>query len=232
MDNPKFIFFADECTDQESLEAADINSRMYQYRFEPELLECVKRIVPMLIARGYRILRQSRGAHGILLSKPEFCKAAYIGTFLNTFTYKKPVKWYYNKWTTSEKYIAIGEVGRHNGTVKNSSLRLCVYGHRAAAPKYYTSEQNEYDERGRIIGKYMNDWVSTNESDALGCQIRKFKPTVSDKVLTKILDAAEAWMDSYTITDPSCFEKDCNDYPKDTTEEYEAYKKKEEEQTK
>ena len=231
MNNPKFIFFADECTDQESMEAANINSRMYQCRFQPELLECVKRIVPMLIARGYRILRQSKGAYGILLSKPEFCKAAYIGTFLNTFTYKKPVEWYYNKWTTSEKYISIEEVGRHNGTAKNSSLRLCVYGHRAAAPTYYTSEQNKYDEKGQIIGKYMNDWVSINESDALSDQIRKFKPTVSDKVLTKILDAAEVWLNSYTITDPSCFEKNCNDYPKDTTEEYEAFRKKEQEQT-
>ena len=58
-----------------------------------------------------------------------------------------------------------------------------------------------------------------------GEEIRKFKPTVSDKVLKKIVDKAEEVINAVELFDPSVFEVDAKDYHESTEEEWKAWRK-------
>lgn len=61
-----------------------------------------------------------------------------------------------------------------------------------------------------------------------GEEIRKFRPTVSDKVLKNILDKAEEVINTVELFDPSMFEVDAKDYHKSTENEWKAWKEEKE----
>jgi hypothetical protein len=54
-------------------------------------------------------------------------------------------------------------------------------------------------------------------------EIRKFKPTVSDKVLKNILDKAEEVFNSVELFDPSIFEMDAKDFHESTEDAWKAW---------
>lgn len=206
MNIPKYKFFQSELKDWEIGRYS--NGKEVTPTFStPEVKDGIDRITKELEARGYKRMRNTSGSC-ISFSKPEYCMSAYIGTFLNTFTSKHSVQLYADHFSTSYKYISVSEVFRHNGTNSNVSIRISVCCKNAKnPPSYHINHDGEtfvFEGNGMIDEK----------------EIRKFKPNVSDKVLTNILDKAEEIIEKVQINDPSIWEKDPKDYPKSTEKEY------------
>jgi hypothetical protein len=225
MANPKHKFFRHELTEIE----VPRYSNGKEIAFEPstpELKEGAEKIIKALEARGF--LRMSgSNPRSVSFSKPEFCKAAYVGTFVNPFSFRDKVWHWSNYFAISQVFITLSEVYKHNGTAANASFRLSVnWSETKEKPKYVTSRWN-----GGTAGK-LNDYgveiPSTYETVHIGgClvkgeEIRKFKPTVSDKVLKNILDKAEAVFNGVEVFDPSIFEVDAKDYHESTHEAWKA----------
>ena len=76
--NPKYRFFRDELENDDVLRYANGKEVTFEPS-TPELKEGVKRIVKELEARGFR-RTSSQCQNSVSFSKPEFCKAAYIGS--------------------------------------------------------------------------------------------------------------------------------------------------------
>jgi hypothetical protein len=230
MANPKHKFFRDELTENEVPRYS--NGEEVAFRpSTPELKEGAERIIKALEARGFR---QMTGAdsRSISFSKPEFCKAAYVGTFVNPFSFRDKVWHWTNHFAISRVSIALSEVYKHNGAANNASLRLSVnWSNTTEKPKYITSQWN-----GGTAGK-LNDYgveipftyesVVVGGTQVKGEEIRKFKPTVSDKVLKNILDKAEEVFNGVELFDPSIFAVDEGDFPESTEEAWKAWKEEE-----
>ena len=227
MANPKYKFFRHELTENE----LPRYSNGKEITFEPstpELKEGAERIIKALEARGFRQLTGSN-PRSVSFSKPESCKAAYVGTFVNPFSFKDKVWHWSNYFAISQVFITLSEVYKHNGASNNASFRLSVnWSETKEKPKYVTSQWN-----GGTAGKlnaYGVEIPSTYESVWVGgClvkgeMIRKFKPTVSDKVLKNILDKAEEVFNGVEVFDPIVFEVDAKDYHESTHEAWKAWK--------
>lgn len=230
MANPKYKFFRDELTENEVLRYSNGKEVAFEPS-TPELKECAERIIKALEARGFRQTAGS-GPRSINFSKPEFCKAAYVGTFVNPFSFRDKVWHWTDHFAISQVSIALSEVYKHNGAANNASLRLSVnWSNTTEKPKYVTSQWN-----GGTAGK-LNDYgveipftyesVIVGGTQVKGEEIRKFKPTVSDKVLKNILDKAEEVFNSVELFDPSIFAVDEGDFPESTDEVWKAWKEEE-----
>ena len=230
MANPKYKFFRHELTENE----VSRYSNGKEIAFEPstpELKEGAERIIKALEARGFLQMRGSN-PRSISFSKPEFCKAAYVGTFVNPFSFRDKVWHWYDHYAISQVCITLSEVYKHNGASNNASLRITVnWSETKEKPKYVTERWN-----GGTAGK-LNDYgveiPFTYESVWVGgClvkgeMIRKFKPTVSDKVLKNILDKAEEVFNGIEVFDPSIFAVDEGDFHESTEEAWKAWKDEE-----
>lgn len=230
MANPKYKFFRNELTENE----VPRYSNGEEIAFEPstpELKEGAERIIKALEARGF--LQMKGGSpHSISFSKPEFCKAAYVGTFVNPFSFRGKVWNWSNRFAISQVMITLSEVYKHNGASNNASFRLSVsWSETKEKPNYVTSKWN-----GGTAGK-LNDYgveiPSTYDEVRIGgClikgeEIRKFKPTISDKVLKNILDKAEEVFNGVEVFDPIIFEVDAKDFHESTEEAWKAWKEEE-----
>lgn len=230
MANPKYKFFRDELTENE----LPRYSNGKEITFEPstpELKEGAERIIKALEARGFR--QMSGSCHrSISFSKPEFCKAAYVGTFVNPFSFGDKVWHWSDYFAISQVIITLTEVYKHNGASNNASLRLSVnWSETKEKPKYVTSQWN--GGTARKLNAYGVEIPSTYETVHIGgClvkgeDIRKFKPTISDKVLKNILDKAEEVFNGKEVFDPSIFEVDAKDFHESTHEDWKAWKDEE-----
>lgn len=230
MANPKYKFFRDELTENEVARYSNGKEIVFEPS-TPELKEGAERIIKALEARGFR---QMKGGNlrSISFSKPEFCKAAYVGTFVNPFSFREKVWNWTNHFAISQAFITISEVYKHNGTSNNASLRISVnWSNTDKKPEYVTSKWN-----GGNAGK-LNDYgveIPSTYDDVHvgGCmvkgeEIRKFKPTVSDKVLNNILDKAEEVFNGVELFDPSIFEVDAKNFHESTEEAWKAWKAEE-----
>jgi hypothetical protein len=230
MANPKYKFFRHELTETE----VPRYSNGKEIAFEPstpELKEGAERIIKALEARGF--LRAAGGnPRSISFSKPELCKAAYVGTFVNPFSFRDKVWHWSNYFAISRASITLSEVYKHNGATSNASFRISVnWSNATEKPKYLTSQWN-----GGTAGK-LNDYgveiPSTYETvyvgggQVKGEEIRKFKPSISDKVLKNILDKAEEVFNGIEIFDPSIYEVDAKDYHESTEEAWKVCKEEE-----
>jgi hypothetical protein len=227
MANPKYKFFRNELTENE----IPRYSNGKEIAFEPstpELKEGAERIIKALEARGF-LRTVDCSQHSISFSKPEFCKAAYVGTFVNPFSFREKVWNWTNHFAISRASITLSEVNKHNGATNNASFRISVNWYNAdKKPEYVTSKWN-----GGTAGK-LNDYgvevPSTYEDVYVGGgmvkgeEIRKFKPTISDKVLNNILDKAEEVFNGVELFDPSIFEVDAKDFHESTEEAWKAWK--------
>ena len=204
-DLPKYKFFQNELTEEWEF-ARYSNGKIGRVYFStPDVKAGMDRIRKELEARGYQLMGEGRD--GYTFSKPEYCKAAYLGTFLNMFTKDDQVPYYYNVFYTSCKFICVYEVYRHNGTAANASIRITVCWQDADREPTYMTHKD-----GLPFVSVPNHFQSE--------EIRKFKPSVSDKVLTKILDKCDEVIGKITLTDPDKWAKDPKDFPKNTEKEY------------
>lgn len=213
MTNPKYKFFQDELESWE-LEKYGDGKYVQPHWSTEELKDCADRIAKELEARGFRLMRVS--GFGYAYAKPEHCKAAYVGTFVNPYTKGNgKVTLYQDQFYITKKYIGIEEVNRHNGTANNATIRISVdWMDSDRTPEYKTyntSADHTGEDYETVIG--------------LPCmqkskEIRKIRPTISDKVLNKVLDQAETELDNISIHDPSSYEKNAEDYPKSTFKEW------------
>jgi hypothetical protein len=225
MANPKYKFFWNELTEEEKPHYSD--GSVIKFRGStPELAEGAKRVAEALEARGYKMT--GCGERSMSFSKPEFCKAAYVGTTVNPFSFSEPVWFYADNFAISRKTISVREVYKHNGAAANANLVIEVNSRNATkAPTWRTSKWNN----GGGKNKYGVDIPTTYETvdvtggDLKGEVIRKFKPTVSDKVLKNILDKAEEVINGIHLTDPSQWEANADDFPKGNEKEYRAWQR-------
>lgn len=226
MSNPKHKFFRDELTEKE-VTRYDNGKEVTFEPSTPELKEGAEKIIKELEARGFRRTATS-SQYSVSFSKPEFFKSAYIGTFVNPYSFNDKVWCWRNRFALSQAYITIGEVYRHNGASKNASLSVSVCWSNAEKPNYVTykngvdaGKMNDYG----VEIPFTYDAVYVGGIKVKGEEIRKFKPTVSDKVLKKILDKAEETINAVVLFDPSVFEVDAKDYHESTEEEWKAWRK-------
>ena len=224
VNNPVLRFFHDEYATEEFARYSD-GTIIGFAPSTPELAAGFERVKAALEARGYRLMKnQSRNS--MSFSKPEFCKAAYIGTTVNPFSFHDPVWHWSNEFAISRKTICVSEVYKHNGTASNASLRISVTYSNASEPVWHERSWNDrtgINKYGVEIPKTVK-YVNAGGCVSHGEVIRKFKPSVSDKVLSNILDTAENMINKIEIVDPSPWEADCNDFPKDNEKEWKAAK--------
>jgi hypothetical protein len=227
MANPKHKFFRDELTETE----VPRYSNGKEIAFEPstpELKEGAERIIKALEARGFRRMRGGC-PQSVSFSKPERCKAAYVGTFVNPSTFRDKVWHWVDHFAISNAYITLTEVFKHNGTTNNASFRLSVnWSNTTEKPKYETVKWNggtagQMNAYGAEI-PYTYDTIYMKGHMVNGEVIRKFKPTISDKVVMNILDKAEEVFNGVELFDPSIFEVDAKDYHESTHEAWKAWK--------
>lgn len=230
MANPKYKFFRHELTENEVLRYSNGKEIAFEPS-TPELKEGAERIIKALEARGFLRMRGGN-TRSISFSKPDRCKAAYVGTFVNPFSFRDKVWHWSDHFAISQVIITLSEVYKHNGASNNASFRITVnWSETKEKPKYVTSQWN-----GGTAGK-LNDYgveiPSTYEAVHIGgClikgeEIRKFKPTISDKVLKNILDKAEEVFNGKEVFDPSIFEVDAKDFHESTEEAWKAWKAEE-----
>lgn len=226
MANPKYKFFQEELTNDELPRFSDGNIATLHFA-TPEIDACVKRIQAELEKRGYKMLRHHDG-NGFSYAKPEDCKSAYIGTFLNPYSDKDDIKLYYDKFAINKKYIWVQEVHRHNGTAKNATLRIGV-GSDSPITEVTYKEEN-FTSFKKDLTKYQFKYLTCHEESGKAPipyqTIRKIKPTVSEKVLNKILDEAEKILETAKIDDPTFLEQDATKFPKSTEIEWKKWKNK------
>lgn len=230
MANPKYKFFRNELNENEVFRYSN-GEEIAFHPSTPELKEGAERIIKALEARGFLQMSGS-SPRSISFSKPEFCKAAYVGTFVNPFSFRDKVWYWSNHFAISRVMITLSEVYKHNGAANNASFRLSVnWSETKEKPEYVTSKWN-----GGTAGKLNDHGVEIPSTyDAVhvgGCvvygeQIRKFKPSISDKVLKNILDKAEEVFNGVEVFDPSIFEVDAKDFPETTEEAWRAWKAEE-----
>lgn len=230
MANPKYKFFRDELTENE-VPRYDNGKEQIFNPSTPELKEGAERIIKALEARGFR--RMKGGCPwSVSFSKPEYCKAAYVGTFVNPCTFRDKVWDWVDHFAISHAYITLTEVFKHNGATNNASFRLSVnWTNTTEKPKYETVKWT-----GGTAGKmnaygveipYTYDAIYMKGQMVNGEVIRKFKPTISDKVLMNILDKAEEVFNGVELFDPSIFEVDAKDFHESTHEARKAWKEEE-----
>lgn len=225
--NPKYKFFQNELTKNE-IPHYDNGKEIAFTPSTPELKECAERIIKALETRGFR--RMAGFNHrSVSFSKPENCKAAYVGTFVNPCSFRDKVWNWVNHFAISEVIITLSEVYKHNGAANNASFRLSVnWSETKDKPKYFTTEWDDEN----AVNDYGIEIPSTYETVYVGGrmvkgqEIRKFKPSVSDKVLNNILDKAEEIFNGIEIFDPSVFEVDAKDFHESTHEEWKTWKEK------
>lgn len=234
MANPKHKFFRDELTETEVPRYSNGKEIAFSPS-TPELKEGAERIIKALEARGFRQMAFA-DHRSISFSKPEFCKAAYVGTFVNPFSFRDKIWHWSDHFAISRAFITISEVYKHNGASNNASLRVSVnWSNCKEKPKYVTSQWRGGTE-GQV-NKYGVEIPFTYEAVHIGgCvvygeQIRKFKPTVSDKVLKNILDKAEEVFNGVELFDPSPFAVDEGDFHESTEEAWKAWKDEERKRT-
>ena len=217
MTNPKYKFFYDECNEDEFPRWS--NGEIITYTpSSPRLKECFERIKAGLLKRGYKEMI-SAGGKNAYFSKPEYCKAAYIGTTVNPYSFKKEVWEWKNQYVFSKKMIYIEEVFRHNGTSENSTYRITVGSSNCSgAPVWKTERWNlggEKNEFGVEIPTTY-EYVSIPTPSGTFKEIRKLKPEVSDKILEKTLDIADEELEKLPMVEVSQYEANAEDFPEAT----------------
>ena len=226
MKNPQYKFFQDDLANHEVPRYSD--GSVIEFKpSTPELKLGADRIIRELEARGYRRMR-GQNWNSISFSKPEYCKAAYIGTTVNRFSLLEKVWHWSDQFAISEKYIHIHEVYRKNGAANNASFVLSVCARNSdKAPEWYNSRVNSSSPVNKYGVEIPTSIACIAHRNAAVTQtiVRKFKPDISDKVLMKILDSAENLIKEYTLFDPICWEADATNFPKDNSAEYNAYRK-------
>ena len=226
--NPEYRFFRDELENDDVLRYANGKEVTFEPS-TPELKAGVKRIVKELEARGFR-RTANQCQNSVSFSRPEFCKSAYIGTFVNPYSFSDKVWCWRNRFADSWACITLREVYKHNGASKNASLSVSVEWVNSDMPLKYTTEQWRGGDEGKMNDygvkiPFTYDAVYVGGIRMKGEEIRKFKPTVSDKVLKKIVDKAEEVINAVELFDPSVFEVDAKDYHESTEEEWKAWRK-------
>lgn len=223
MANPKYKFFRDELTENEVFRYSNGEEIMFKPS-TPELKEGAERIIKALEARGFRQM-SGGNPRSISFSKPEFCKAAYVGTFVNPFSFSDKIWLWSNRFAISRAFITLTEVYKHNGATNNASFRLSVnWSETKEKPRYATDTWH-----GGKLNKYGVEIPTTYDTAYVGgCvikgeEIRKFKPTISDKVLKNILDKAEEFLNGVELFDPSIFEVDAKDFHESTEEAWKVW---------
>jgi hypothetical protein len=227
MNNPVYKFFFDELEENEIFRYS--NGTIIEMRpSNPNLSEGFERIVKELESRGYRRMKGQTN-RSCCFSKPEYCNAAFIGTTVNPFSFRDKIWCWTNQFAISKKYISIYEVYRHNGTSENSNFRIEV-----GVTKY--DKAPVYCEMNWFPMEKINKWgieVPTkyqtisqyNCTNTYNELIRKFKPTISDRVLKNIIDKADALIQTFEISDVKKFEADCSNFPKSNEIEYWKWRK-------
>lgn len=234
MANPKHKFFRDELTETEVPRYSNGKEIAFSPS-TPELKEGAERIIKALEARGFRQMAFS-DHRSISFSKPEFCKAAYVGTFVNPFSFSDKIWHWSDHFAISRAFITLSEVYRCNGTAANASFRISVNRMNAnEKPKYVTYQwkggrSGQINDYGVEI-PYTYEAVHIGGSVINGEVIRKFKPTVSDKVLKNILDKAEEVFNGIELFDPSIFAVDEGNFHESTHEAWKAWKAEEKKAT-
>lgn len=231
MANPKYKFFRDELAENEIPRYS--NGKEIAFRpSTPELKEGAERIIKALEARGFRRMVGSN-SHSISFSKPEYCKAAYVGTFVNPFSFREKVWCWSDYFAISRVIITLSEVFKHNGATNNASLRISVYwSETKEKPKYVTYQWGGTRTAGQVNDFGVEipltyDTVLIGGGLVKGEEIRKFKPTISDKVLKNILNKAEEVFNGIEVFDPSIFAVDEGDFHVSTEEDWKAWKEEE-----
>jgi len=188
----------------------------------PEIAEQVKRITDELFKRGYRVFRN--GSHGkISFSKSEFVSTAYLGTFVNPYSFRDPILLWKDHFAECYKSICITEVFRHNGTDANSSLRIDVLYHPGPTNVSYRMEMTKNYQKVNDYGVEIPESyeILTATSGAVKCAfIKKIKIGISDRVMIKMLDKAEEEIAKFEIEDMSKYAKDGDQYPADNSIEF------------
>ena len=225
--NPQYKFFYDELENDDVLRYANGKEVTFEPS-TPELKKGVERIVKELEARGFR-RTSSQCQNSVSFSKPEFCKAAYVGTFVNPYSFNDKVWCWRNRFALSQAYITLGEVYRHNGTASNASLSVSVCWSNAEKPNYVTYENGDAGKMNSYGVEIPRTYDTVYAGGAVvkGKEVRKFKPNVSDKVLKNILDKAEEVINTVELLDPSGFEVDAKDYHESTEKEWREWKEEE-----
>jgi hypothetical protein len=124
MANPKYKFFRDELTETEVPRYSNGKEIAFTPS-TPELKEGAERIIKALEARGFRQMTNA-DHRSISFSKPEFCKAAYVGTFVNPFSFRDKIWHWSHHFARSQAFINLSEVYKHNGASNNASFRISV----------------------------------------------------------------------------------------------------------
>ena len=217
MANPKYKFFYDECNEDEFPRWS--SGEIITYKPSSKRLEeCFERIKAELLKRGYKEML-SGGGKNAYFSKPEYCKAAYIGTTVNPYSFKREVWDWKNQYVFSKKMIYIEEVFRHNGTNENSTYRISVGSSNCISAPTWKTERWRQGGVPNQFGVEMPttyEYVSVPQPSFMFKEIRKLKPEVSDKVLNKTLDIAEEELANLPMVEVSQYEANADDFPEAT----------------
>lgn len=151
----------------------------------PEIAECMKKITEKLENHGFILLIDS---YGYQLRNAKFAKEGdykewIIGSFLNAYSKKEEsIK------MREVKSIHFGEVYKHNGAKANASIDCYViYNGEEKPPEWY------YIKPG--------GWFPRKKTECKQIDIRRFKPSISDKLMDKMIAEAIAAYDSINLKD-------------------------------
>jgi hypothetical protein len=199
--------------------------RYEECAFSAQILPRIKEIVEILISRGFKV-RSTNGTRTIYLSKPEAISTAYIGTFVNQFSFSEKVWWYADKYTVFEKNIFIHEVTRGNGTEANKSIEFGISvtpgAKKIEYPTWPVSGGGKLNEFGVEIPKTFDTATGAGGGMSYHTRVKKVRVECSEKMLMKAIDETIEKFESTPVEDQSKFAKDPKDFPADNTEEYYA----------
>lgn len=225
MQNPKYKFFRDELEDFEVSHFQD-RSEIGGNWSTPEISAGVEKIIIELENQGFkRTVNISQNS--LSFAKPEHYNAAYIGTFVNPYSFEDKLFWYSDVFMLSYKCITLTEAAPNKAT-KTPSIVMTVQHFPGGKSCEYITAKNEINpgktnKYGLLIPETYIKCCSVSEDLKL-IKIKKFKPSISKKILNQTIDKAISTIDKISINDMSQFEADCNDFPPDTTKKYWEWK--------
>ena len=173
------------------------------------------------------------------LVDPTTRKRTYLGTYLNPYSGrscaldpKEPHLWTDN-YALEEASIIVSPVYRHNGTEQNVSIAIAVqfthtrvskmevFQHDLANKAYVdivkAESPTDYISRGYTLEPFTSGMFT---------RIKKFRADASDRIVNNAVETAMETLKTFVPRDHSEYEQNPADYHADTTEEYQAYCRK------
>ena len=168
-------------------------------------------------------------------------KRTYLGTYLNEFSLstrerypESPLLWS-DAYALEEAEVEVSSVYRHNGTEKNVSIQIVVSFQHSTVKKMTITQRDLERWNGKhreiIKNESPTDYIARGYylspfTYGSSTRIKKFRADASDRVVNNAIEKAMETLKTFVPRDHSEYEQNPADYHADTTEEYQAYCRK------